>query len=142
MRTAQWLSIMLIAVVLPSAAAGQERRSSGPGGPPPYNLEKEQTITGKIVETRTVGEEFGRPMVILTIAVENRTLHAFLAPPDFVKQQRVALEKGQTVELKAVPGYRVEGEDAVMVREAKVGTATLTLREKDGKPRWPSGEVR
>ena len=90
----------------------------------------------------TVGEEFGRPMVILTITFESRTLHAFLAPPDFVKQQRVALEAGKTVELKAVPGYRVNGEDAVMVREAKVGAATLTLRERDGKPRWPSGNDR
>jgi hypothetical protein len=36
----------------------------------------------------------------------------------------------------------VNGEDAVMVREAKVGAAMLTLREKDGKPRWPSGDDR
>jgi hypothetical protein len=142
MRTAQWLVVVLIAIVLPTVSEAQERRSSGPGGPPPYNLEKEQTITGKIVESKTVGEEFGRPMVILTITVDNRPLHAFLAPPDFVKAQRVSLDAGQTVELKAVPGYRVNGEDAVMVREAKVGTATLTLREEDGTPRWPSGSDR
>jgi hypothetical protein len=138
MRAAQWMSMAILAVVLPTLAEAQERRSSGPGGPPPYNLEKEQTITGRIVESKTVGEEMGRPMVILTITVENRRLHALLAPPDFVQKQRVPLEAGKTVELKAVPGYRVNGEDAVMVREAKVGEATLTLRDKDGTPRWPS----
>ena len=90
-------------------------------------------MTGTIVETTTIGAETDTALVVLTLDLaEGRRAYVFLAPPSVINAQDVRLSPGQEAVVKAVPGFRYDGRDAMLAREVQSAGQTLTLRDARG----------
>ena len=133
----------LLTFALAGALAGiapvhaQERRASpdrpGDAGPRPYEVAGEQTVTGTFV--RSFEGPFGE-LTIFETTVQGKTLNLLLGPPSWVKQQKFDVKSGATLEITGVPGYKANGNPALLVRQIKAGKQTLTLRRANGDPMW------
>ena len=118
------------------AHSGQGRRQ----GPPVYDTKTEVTLRGTIeaVETIDPAGRSGRYSLggtHLTFKTATETLEVHLGPTAFLKEKKVALAKGDEIELL---GSRVtlDGEQVILVREVRKGTDTWTLRDASGRPLW------
>lgn len=128
------ISLLALALLLPAAPFGQERRQAG--GPPPYDVRAETTARGTAGKMYPFESGPAGPMMILPVTVEGRTLQLILGPADFVEKQTVTIKDGVAVEVTGVPGFQLNGEPAMLTRQVKSGTATLTLRDAAGQPAW------
>jgi hypothetical protein len=138
MITHRALTIALATTLAALAPArAQERRAApdrgGDAGPRPYLVAEEQTVTGTFV--RSFEGPFGELTIFETTA-QGKTLNLLLGPPAFVKQQKFEVAKGATLEVIGVPGYKANGNPALLVRQIRSGKQTLTLRTANGEPRW------
>ena len=125
-------ALVLGIAAISSPMAAQERRQ---GGPTPYNLTSEKTITATVVGLDTTEPVEGRQVTFLAVTVAGTPLKVFLGPPDWMKKQNFAFTKGATAEITGVGGYRLNG-DAIMPRKIKIGNRTLTFRDDTGTPLW------
>ncbi len=129
-------SIVTLSLLLSAAPIAQERRQAGGGGPRPYDLAAETTIRATAGRTFTIPAGPQQEMVVLTVTTEGGALQLILAPPDVVKKQAFSVKEGAAVEVTGIPGFQVNGEPAMMTRQVKSGSQTLTVRDATGKQVW------
>ena len=103
------------------------------GGGPEYNVTRETTLTGTMVKTYLGPFE---ELLILEITTGGEPLHLLLAPPAVVKKMPFDFKEGARVDVIGNPGFKVNGNVGMLVRELKSGKQMLTLRDKRGKPVW------
>jgi hypothetical protein len=132
-KTRNAATLFALALMLTTCLGAQERRS---GGPPPYDVASEVTVTGTVMGVETVEVGPGVKRVILKITVDNAPLGVILGPDGWVEKQGVTFAKGVTAQVVGLTGFRYEGGSAMMPRMVKVGSKTLTLRDATGKPLW------
>lgn len=123
---------LTLALLVTASLAAQERRQ---GGPPPYDPANEVTVSGIVTSTETieVGTDKRR---ILMMTVQGAPMGVILGPDAWVERQGVPFEKGVTVHVTGLTGYKVNGNPALMPRSVKAGSKILTLRDGTGKPLW------
>lgn len=131
MRRMTWCVLAMWLVTAGSPGA-QERRQSGGGGGG-YNLANEKTISAKVVGVQTEEPAPGETIAFLAVTVDGKPLRIFLAPPAWMEKQNFQFTPGAAAEITGVPGYRLNG-DAMMPRTITIGSKTLTLRDRAGKP--------
>jgi hypothetical protein len=145
MATIHRLSVrgtLAIAAVTVFAAAPllAQPRGRGEGGPR-YDPATEATVTGTVESVEQVagpgGGRGGRGMAgtHLMLKTSAETLHVHLGPADFLKEQKVAIDKGDTL---TVVGSRatVDGEAVFIAKEVRKGDSVWTLRDTAGMPLW------
>lgn len=108
---------------------------SGMQSPTMYNVATEVTLTGTIDEVQTIAGPSGQGGVHVVLKTSTETIRVNLGPSWFLAQEKYALAKGDAV---TVTGSRVKLDtgDAVIAREIKKGTQTLTFRDAKGFPKW------
>lgn len=116
-------------------------RGAGPGSGQasrvvPYDTATEVSFRGTVENIRV----YARPGMITSTHATVRTpagesITVELAPPEYLEQQQLTLERGEEVE---ITGARVQYEidEAVVARRLTQGDRTFTLRSADGAPRW------
>jgi hypothetical protein len=130
------------AVVGIAAAPAAARARQGSGGEGPrYDTSTELTLRGTIEEVREVADATrGRSATGLHLVVktEKETIEVHLGPATFIAEQKMSLNQGDAVE---IVGSRVKlaAGDAVIAREIRKGTQTVTLRDDKGIPKWSRG---
>ena len=124
--------VLALALVVTSVVGAQERRA---GGPPPYDLSQEVTVSGVVKGMETIEVPNGKRS-ILVLTVNNESLGIILGPQEWVQKQGVAFAAGATVQVVGLTGYRYDGGPAMMPRTVKAGAKTLKLRDDAGKPLW------
>ena len=131
-KTRTAASMFALVVLMTAFPAAQERRQ---GGPPPYDLSKEVTVSGTVTATETVevGSDKRR---ILVITIDGASTGIILGPDAWVEKQGVVFAQGTTVQVVGLTGYRYHGGAAMMPRMVKGGAKTLKLRDEAGKPLW------
>jgi hypothetical protein len=131
-----FLAIALI--VLPVYAL--QHGGSGRRGPMHYDPAKEETFTATIVEVRQAPCEHHANFAgtHLLVKTEEGELEVMLGPAEFVEKQDFAMKAGDKIEITGVK-TKMAGEPAFLAREIKKGDAVLTLREKNGRPKWAGG---
>jgi hypothetical protein len=125
-------------------------RAAGPaplqGGDqaPRYDKSTEVTLSGTVKSVQQIEEGrgwrgIGGTHIILETAQE--TIEVHLGPSTFLAEQKLTLAASDTV---AIVGSRVKvsGADAVIAREIRKGTQTVTLRDENGIPKWSRGRRR
>ena len=132
-KTRNAAALFALALMLTTCLGAQERRS---GGPPPYDVASEVTVSGTVVGVETLEAGPGVKRVILTLTVDNAPLAVILGPDVWVEKQGFAFTKGATAQVVGLTGYRANSNPAMMPRLVKVGSKTLTLRDATGKPLW------
>lgn len=146
-------------LVLPFTYAQQGR---GPGqGARLYNPANETTVKGTVEEVKSVTGRrgwSGTHLILRTetnitdvqesiekgkvvnesIKKEDGTVDVHLGPAAFLKDKGFTFAKGDKVE---VTGARTSfgNSEAVIAREVKRGSETLTLRDAQGFPKWSGG---
>jgi hypothetical protein len=102
-----------------------------------YDAANEITIRGAIVsvnelECAVCGAGTGTH---LTVRTEGEEMEVLLGPTTYLSKQELTLAAGDEIE---VVGSKVKmGEkEQLVAREVKKGEATLTLRNKNGRPKW------
>ncbi|MEW6127261.1 MAG: DNA-binding protein [Acidobacteriota bacterium] len=128
------LVILMMSLVLP-LFSGLQR------GTPRYNPETETTIKGTVTEVKTVTERnrWGGIHLLVNTGSEMASLH--LGPASYLTKQGYSFTKGDRVE---AIGSRIKDNEseALIVRELKIGSRTLTLRNAQGFPLWAGGRFR
>jgi hypothetical protein len=126
------VSVLVLVIAVSAGLAGQMRRQA-PAGGPEYDPARETTVSGTIVRSY-VGplEQF----TIVEITREGQPLHLFLAPPEVMKKQAMTFTAGAAIQAIGVPGFKVNGGPAMLIRQIASAGRTLTLRDAAGKPTW------
>ena len=132
-KTRNAASLFALALMVTTCLDAQERRS---GGPPPYDLASEVTVSGTVVGVETFEAGPGVKRVILTLTVDNAPLAVILGPDVWVEKQGFTFTKGATAQVVGLTGFKANSNPAMMPRLVKVGSKTLTLRDATGKPLW------
>jgi hypothetical protein len=134
--------VLVLALVSSAGTQAQERRQGGGGsGLPPYNTATEVTLSGKVASNGSSPTMSGQEFAMVTVTVDAGPLHVLLAPMDFMKKQGFTMADGAAVQITGMPGLRFQGEPAMLARQVKTGSRTLTLRDASGRPAWePSGQ--
>jgi hypothetical protein len=111
---------------------------------PMYNTANEVTLKGTVEKVRNVTQPMMGSQnqnmggIHLTLKTEKETVDVHVGPSWFVTEQKMSFAKGDKIE---VTGSRVKmGEtEAVLARQIKKGSETLTLRNAQGMPAWAGG---
>jgi hypothetical protein len=120
------VTAMLLAI--PAMQAQQKGRMSHMM----YNASTETTIQGTI---ENVMQGSGAMGTHLTVKTSQGNMDVVLGPSNFLNHKGVTFAKGNQV---YVIGSKVMmgGTATILAREITTGGATLTLRDKNGKPEW------
>jgi hypothetical protein len=103
-----------------------------------YDAATEVTLTGSVEAVNQVMGPRGWGGTHLSLKTDKETIDLRVGPSWFLMQNNMSFAKGDQVE---VTGSRVKfgDQDAVIAREIKKGSKTLTLRDAQGFPAWSSG---
>jgi hypothetical protein len=111
---------------------------------PTYDTKAETTLQGTVDEVKAVsGMISGRSMqgthLMLTTGAE--TIEVHLGPSWFLKENKIEIAKGDTVEI--IGSRKKIGEaDALLAREIHKNQTVWTLRDANGLPLWARGRHR
>lgn len=123
-------------IALPSVA---QMRGRGPRATAPmYNTATEVTLKGSVEAVKQVTGPQTWGGTHLSLKTDKETIDVHVGPSWFLAQHKMSFAKGDQIELT---GSRVKfgSEDAVLAREIKKGSETLTLRNAQGMPAWAGG---
>lgn len=131
-KTATRVAAALVAVVVGSAVAvAQMSHGSGMA----YDPKTEVTLEGTVADVMTMPGTQPMSGVHLSLETKDGTIHVHVGTPEYLEKQGVSFAKGDRV---TVTGSRIKGEgfEAILARTVTKGEVVVTLREKDGTPRW------
>lgn len=129
------LLLLPIWLAMPISASVQPHK-----GMAMYDKRAEVTVTGTVEEVRKMTgmsgiAGSGMAGMHVMLKTDKETFEVHLGPVSYLKEQKVDLAKGDTIE---VSGARMtmEGRRVIVAREITKGDRTWTLRDADGRPRW------
>ena len=129
-------ALVLLASV--STAAQSSSPSSSPSSAAPkYDLSAESVIAGKVVSVHDrqcpVSGTLGAHFMLESEA--GKTYEVHLAPTKFTKDFDMVFRPGDKVEVTGTV-LVFQDKDAILARQVKHGTETVTFRDKKGNPIW------
>jgi hypothetical protein len=127
------VAIAALVLFTPLSAAAQ----TAPPASPKYDLTAETLIKGKILSVHdrecpvsgTMGAHF------MLEATNGKVYEVHLAPTKFAKTYDMVFTPGEKVEVLGTTVVFQE-KDAILARQIKHGTETVTFRDKKGNPSW------
>ena len=135
-RTLGTIAVILLALLPAQQAQAQTRDSASAKTRMGYDAAKSVAMTGLTVarvDTTTQGD---RPSVSALLTSGTDSVHATIAPVDFLVQKAMTLNAGDVVDITG--SKSMMGSSAMLIAsELKKGAVTLTLRDKaTGQPAW------
>lgn len=104
-----------------------------------YDPDAETTVTGEVTEVKKMEME-GCPGSGTHLMLESgeKTWEVLLGPTAYLEKRKFAFQEGDEIEVTGAPA----GGNQLIARQVKMENRTLTLRGKDGRPRWagPKGD--
>lgn len=145
------MGLMLIILFSLSGPAAAQETSSGQGQVNPqaqtrphfYDVDREVTIEGQIEDLRFENRYEGKGNFLVLLVKEKsggELVEVETAPAWFF---RTDIHKGEKIRL--VGSVTEEGKDGrklVIARELRIGSQTITLRDRRGFPTWSRGQGR
>lgn len=129
------LLVLAAVAVLAAPSVWAQRRQR-----PRYDASAEITVKGTVEEVRERGPE-GRTRTLLVVKTGDQTLNVSLGPSSFVADSKIKFAQGDEVEVTGAK-MNFRGNEMLMARTVKKGDQTLTLRDKNGRPKWSQGRRR
>ncbi len=127
--TKKVLWVMGVMAVLAVTSAAQRARH--------YDPTTETTATGTVTDVVQVTHQGRSPGTHLKLKTGSGPVTVQLGPTSYLESQKASFAKGDQV---TVTGSQVN--KAIIAREVKKGDSTLTLRDKQGIPKWAHGRNR
>jgi hypothetical protein len=126
--------LFAVALFLSAGAAAQEKIASIPshGSVPTYDLARESTLQGTVIEYTAVSSTapFGAHVLLQTSA---GTVDAHLGNSKVLEANHISLSAGDTVRVVG-ENLAFKGSTIFVVRTLQRGSQTVTLRSKNGMP--------
>jgi len=116
-----------------SAEPAQQRRAAN--GAPAYDTSREVTVSGTATGIEVMKTPDGT-RIILMLTADGKTLGVILGPEDWMAKQQFRFAIGAAAEVVGLPGYRYNGNAAMLPRTVTIAGKTLTLRDASGKALW------
>ena len=141
--------VILLGAVSLSIATAFAQRGPGRGPMTMYDSKTEATLAGTVEEVKTGSgtaghggygccPEIGPQGTHILLKTEKETIEVVLGPSSFLKEHKIEIVKGDTVE---AVGSRVTiaGSPALIAREIRKGDTSVPLRDANGRPLWRMG---
>lgn len=130
-------SSAIIAMLLVACLTGSALAQVGSGARRLYDPNTETTAKGTVEKVIEIGEQ-GRTGTHLTLRANEQTYDVHVGPSAYVAASGFTFLAGDQVE---VTGSKVkfDGADVIVAREIKKDGKVLTLRDRQGIPRWSRG---
>ena len=127
--------IPALALALLGLGMAQAAGQTGHDSSMRYDVKTEVTLTGTVEDVMQVPGTSAMSGTHLSLKTKSETIHVHLGPTAFVGKQEITFAKGDAV---AVTGSRMKGDgfEAILARTVKRGNKVITLRDKNGMPRW------
>ena len=136
------MKIKTVFFILALAATTAMAQGGGGGRGPGYRYDPsaETKITGSIEQIKTTDTmcHTGTHLMVKTDTAETEV---GLGPTQFLKDQKLKLKKGDTVEVTGATATTAQGK-VFIARQITTGGKTVTLRDEKGTPTWPRGMCR
>lgn len=131
MRSKFGIGVLCTAIAASMAAAQSTRH-------PAYDVKKEVTVTGKVVDVKTVPDWMGKDG--LNVALEGsdatKVPHVDVATAGFFKMFDFTVAVGDDVKLVGFWGESADGSPVFLVHEITNKKVTLAVRDPAGNPLW------
>ncbi len=129
----RWALFAGLAMIAGASTAAAQR--GGGMGTPRYDSATETTITGTVTEVQSHQGRMNRTGVHLMVQTATGTIDVHVAPTAWLAEHHHEFSTGDTV---TVVGSLVTIDEtkALLAREITRGAATVTLRDKSGRPEW------
>jgi hypothetical protein len=110
-------------------------QAGGPGRMPQYNKATETTVKGPIAEVKLVDTPSGVQGTHLLMKQGQQTIEVFAGPVPFFSDQKVTFLQGTPIEVIGSK-MQIQGINAMLARQIKMGGKTIVVRDESGKPAW------
>lgn len=137
-------TVLVVTLPITSAAPALPQGPGSGGQTPRYDTSTEVTLRGTIEIVKQVEDVMGKRSTKGThiiVKTAQETVEVHLGPTTFINEQKLTLSAGDAVEIIG-SRVKVSGADAVIAREIRKGTQTVTLRDDKGVPKWSRGRGR
>ena len=125
-RALGWIAALLLPLL---AMAGTKA--------PAYSVKDEVTVSGKVVDVKTVPDWMGKDAVNIAIEGEkDKAPHVDVAPAAFLQLLDVNLAVGDDLILTGCWSEDAAGSPVFLVHQLKKHRTTLNVRGPDGAPLW------
>ena len=105
-----------------------------------YDASTETKITGSIEQINTT-DTMCHTGTHLMVKTDTTEMEVGLGPAQFLKDQKLELKKGDTVEVIGALATTKQGK-VFIARQITTGGKTVTLRDEKGTPAWARGMCR
>jgi hypothetical protein len=133
------MALCVVAFAVPAAFAQGMGGGMGSGmGRRAYNPKTETTVSGTIEAVKTISHGGRGSGTHLDLKTESGIVDVRLGPTHYIASKGFHFAKGDKIE---VTGSKVtlQGQEAIIAREVKMGDKVLTLRDAQGIPEWSGG---
>ncbi len=128
---------LILATTLVACFAGAALAQVGNSVRRMYDPNTEATVKGTVEKVTEIGEQ-GRTGTHLTVRTSGQALDVHVGPTAYVAESGFTFLAGDQVEVTGSK-VKVDGADAIVAREIKRDGKILTLRNRQGIPRWSRG---
>jgi hypothetical protein len=138
MKVTQSLSV--IAMLLAVCLAGSALAQVGSSARRLYDPNTETTVKGTVEKVTEIGDQ-GWTGTHLTLRTNEQTYDVHVGPSAYVAKTGFTFSAGNQIEVTGSK-IKVSGTDAIVAREIKKDGKVLTLRDRQGIPKWSRGPRR
>jgi hypothetical protein len=127
----------IITMLLGACLAGSALAQVGSSARRLYDPNTETTVKGTVEKVTEIGDQ-GRTGTHLILRTSGQALGVHVGPTAYVAESGFTFLAGDQVEVTGSK-INVDGADAILAREIKKEGKVLTLRDRQGIPRWSRG---
>jgi DNA/RNA endonuclease YhcR with UshA esterase domain len=131
---------LVITMLLAACLAGSAFAQVGSNARRLYDPNTEITVKGTVEKVTEIGEQ-GRTGTHLTLRTNEQTYDVHVGPSAYVAASGFTFLAGDQVEVTGSK-IKVGGSDAIVAREIRKDGKVLTLRDRQGIPKWSRGPRR
>ncbi len=130
-------SSILLATTLVVCLVGTALAQAGNRVRRMYDPNTETTVKGTVEKVIEIGKQ-GRTGTHLTLRVGKQVYDVHVGPTGYVAESGFAFSAGNQIEVTG-SSIKIGGSDAIVTREIKKDGKVLTLRDRQGIPKWSRG---
>lgn len=131
---------IILATTLVACIAGTALAQAGNRVRRMYDPNTETTVKGTVEKVTEIGKQ-GRTGTHLTLRVGEQAYDVHVGPTSYVAESGFAFSAGNQIEVTGSK-IKVGSSDAIVAREIKKDGKVLTLRDRQGIPKWSRGPRR
>lgn len=130
----------IITMLLVACLAGSALAQVGSSARRLYDPNTETTVKGTVAKVTEIGDQSWTG-THLTLRTNEQTYDVHVGPSAYVAKSGFTFSAGNQIEVTGSK-VKIDGADAIVAREIKKDGKVMTLRDRQGIPKWSRGPRR